>query len=1205
MGNPLAKNGHTNDFAIVYLSELVDIKEHKQESKKLTKDIETLNLEIASIGKSYWPEPADLKRQRDKVEKKKENYLKELKSKGKAAKETERLTAEIKMLDSEIAWIAKVDVLSEVKAIKRSKEKDLSELQSKPKADTDIKKIKKEIETLNLHIASIQKVLPSKKLSAQTGLMGLSLSGGGIRSGTFNLGLLQALCNNDMLEKDHYLSTVSGGGYIGACMTTLLNSEPESESIGLTEGTFPLGRKKIGNDGKRAQEKDPVRRLRYFSNYLTAEGGFVVKYLRPAMVFLRGVVLNFLLLIPYLIALTLILSLFLNLKIILPGVKNNLLFFDMQEFRQSLEDSKAAHQKAQSDLKMYSLRQTVDLDIDSEAERIEIAKSLLASQSKYKELNAEIDAALNPTKQEWQAIWIIPAGFFALLIIAAMLLRAFYSQPYDERQIFSTVLAWLLFFSLLSLAVQLYGILIVYWEKWNITSWIASISLFSFVVPRLLQSADATDAKGKKPWVKLAISFGLLALVPLFLLYLTGVAISYVTDAKHTTIAVPALIIAFVVFAVLNRRFINLNEISLHNFYRDRLSRAYLFKYNPNSQPTTKHCDDIKLSKLKSKNAPYHIFNTVLNLSRKLPGTETEDKGVFRNGESFVFTKNWCGSEITGYCSTEKYEAVDPHINVGTAVAISGAAANIGMAHKNIFSVRLLMGLLNVRLGYWALHPKKAIEGVKSSLLRGFPGSFQAMQEWFGRYKLETKWFLRFKHESRYINLSDGGHFDNIGVYELLRRRCKYIIVGDAEADTDMKFEALSYILRLARIDFGIEIDINTADIKPDPASGLSRNHCAVGRIIYPEGDLGYLLYFKASLTGDEPEHLHEYKVKHPQFPHQTTADQWFDEQQFEAYRELGYHIGTSALAPLDLTKTYETEELFNRLKEFWHPHSEAVETSFTRHTLELNKIVSEIKNDEDLKFMDAQMYPEWECLILQQSAPAPPTSNLWLPSTNNEIRKGFYLCNLMIQLMENVYTDMKLEYEHNHPDNRGWMNLFRHWAWSGMFRVTWTISASTYGARFQKFCEKHLDLDLGELIVERRRDRDKTIKTELNPYEQKIVRNFKRGNKYLFRTIFLFKLKVSDPLDQSHHKTFHFGFALVNDKKKIIFFRVQDHLRQMGLGRKALKKMMGSGYVAQFSKMEFLKIIRAKKDPDAIPIPEQDLNRFERMCIQLGVVIE
>jgi hypothetical protein len=121
-------------------------------------------------------------------------------------------------------------------------------------------------------------------------------------------------------------------------------------------------------------------------------------------------------------------------------------------------------------------------------------------------------------------------------------------------------------------------------------------------------------------------------------------------------------------------------------------------------------------------------------------------------------------------------------MDLGTAMAISGAAANIGMAQKNMFVFRLLMGLLNIRLGYWALHPTDAVKDKKNLILRDFPGSIQVFQEWFGSYNLN----------SRYINLSDGGHFDNIGVYELLRRRCKYIIVGDAEADAKMKFEAIS-----------------------------------------------------------------------------------------------------------------------------------------------------------------------------------------------------------------------------------------------------------------------------------------------------------------------------------------------------------------------------------------------------------------------------
>jgi hypothetical protein len=531
------------------------------------------------------------------------------------------------------------------------------------------------------------------------------------------------------------------------------------------------------------------------------------------------------------------------------------------------------------------------------------------------------------------------------------------------------------------------------------------------------------------------------------------------------------------------------------------------------------------------------------------------EEGTLRTGESFILTKNWCGSEQTGYETTQNYEKKDLHMDVGTAMAISGAAANIGMAQKNIPALRLLMGFLNVRLGYWVSHPQRTFSMVRKVLLRDFPGSWSVIKEIFGIYSVNGS----------YINISDGGHLDNIGVYELLRRRCKYIIVGDAEADKTMKFEALSYIIRLARIDFGIDIKIDISDIKPDEETGFSRSHCTVGRIFYPEGDMGYLLYFKSSLTGDEPQHLHEYRIKNPEFPHQSTADQWYDEQQFEVYRELGYHIGKGCFDPIaracpepsegSLFTKDDLEELFTDLRQFWYPHSEAVEKHFTKHTQELNLIVREIKNDPALSFMDAQIYPEWQALI-KGTGPSPAV-NLWLPSKPDEIRRGFYVCNLMIQLMENVYTDLDLDTDFSHPDNRGWMNLFRHWAWSGMFRVTWTISASAFGARFQRFCEKHLQLDLGRLIIEEVTDIDKSVKTDLNPYESGIIEKFVIDGSYQFKRLFLFKLMVSNPLATGQIKEFTFGFTLVSSADEIIYFRVQNHLRGMGLGKKALREIV------------------------------------------------
>jgi hypothetical protein len=144
------------------------------------------------------------------------------------------------------------------------------------------------------------------------------------------------------------------------------------------------------------------------------------------------------------------------------------------------------------------------------------------------------------------------------------------------------------------------------------------------------------------------------------------------------------------------------------------------------------------------------------------------------------------------------------------------------------------------------------------------------------------------------VNLSDGGHTgDNIGIYPLLQRGCKIIIACDAEQDAALAFGSLTEVLRHAYVDLGISVDIDLSMIRPDPVTGRSRSHCAVGRIKYPShpNRRSYLIYMKNSLTGDEQEPVLNYKVSHPSFPHETTADQFFSDAQFESYRALGVHI--------------------------------------------------------------------------------------------------------------------------------------------------------------------------------------------------------------------------------------------------------------------------------------------------------------------------
>src|SRR5207247_7066407 len=180
-------------------------------------------------------------------------------------------------------------------------------------------------------------------------------------------------------------------------------------------------------------------------------------------------------------------------------------------------------------------------------------------------------------------------------------------------------------------------------------------------------------------------------------------------------------------------------------------------------------------------------------------------------------------------------------------------------------------------------------------------------------------------------------------------RKCTYIIACDAGEDGAYAFEDLGNALRKCRTDFGVKIDIKTSMVRPDPKTGWSEAHCAVGRIEYDEDHTGHLLYLKASLTGDEPEDVLQYHKSQSDFPHQSTADQWFDESQFESYRALGLHIAQNVFEPLGDAKTISkltNEELFVGLAQHWYPPSAATAESFTKHTRNIVEIYTELREN-------------------------------------------------------------------------------------------------------------------------------------------------------------------------------------------------------------------------------------------------------------------
>jgi hypothetical protein len=696
---------------------------------------------------------------------------------------------------------------------------------------------------------------------------------------------------------------------------------------------------------------------------------------------------------------------------------------------------------------------------------------------------------------------------------------------------------------------------------------------------------------------------------------------------------------------------VDINQFSMHLLYRNRLTRCYLGASNTkrNQQPFTGFDarDDVALSELTLTRwafdgaryrGPYLISNAALNL---VAGEELGWQE--RKAASFVLTPQFCGYELPAkdghdgkgcYRASGAYAADDGGVSLGTAMAVSGAAVSPNMGYHSSPPLAFLLTVFNIRLGWWLGNPQSggccpagASDGKKGDGPSGNPLSrlssraFSPAPAWkragprFGLFYLFTELFGMTNDKSRYVYLSDGGHFDNLGLYELVRRRCRYIISCDAGQDPDLSCDDLGNAIRKCYADFGIEIEIDVAPIRARGEGNHSQWHCAVGTVHYERVDKGAapgaLIYLKSSLTGDEPTDLLSYDAREAEFPHQSTADQWFDESQFESYRKLGHHIArttfeepaamvvekqkrwdailpkraaasmTTAGEPAageDETAVPDGEALFYALRQYWYPPSSAIQISFTKHGKTLEEIFERLRKDENLKFLDAQIYPEWEKLT-QTTGPA-GQSSLWLPESFEEVRAGFYLCNSMIQLMENVYLDLRLEQEHDHPDNRGWMNLFKHWSWSGMFRATWAVCACTYGARFQEFCNRRLGLTVGGVEVrplERRRGgrclslvelaNEAKEKQCLNFLEAELIADFCRENCSLQDELNLWVMEIvvydteKSPGDAvreaSANLTFTFGFALVDAQGRIVYFRVQDHLRKMGLARKGMKRMM------------------------------------------------
>ncbi|MCZ4291144.1 patatin-like phospholipase family protein [Hoeflea alexandrii] len=822
-----------------------------------------------------------------------------------------------------------------------------------------------------------------------TDLVGLALSGGGVRSASFCLGALQALGANDLVKRIDYLSTVSGGGYIGASMIAAMTRGAKEVP---SEVKFPF--LAIAPDDYK--DSPQLRHIRDHSRYLMPHGFNDV--LKSTGVLLRGLVVNIILVLAVILPLATMVILanptvdhlkysfaadiwldwvssdpnaavyellhqrFLVTKItLITGFFLLSLWGVVRSYRE-ITGSRSKH--AKPDYRGFGASLTkfgvvsLLLAFIAESQTYAIEKWIVVFGSpdfswgaELSTVSASIAAAASAVVAFRQQLASVIANatdsptigaMFKVILAKLVIVLAAFVMPFALYVAFIGIAASGIATNSLPSnygPTEQYPLLpnmFLSGERFLFIGFV--LSFFAWLIYaswRARGSWDFIKASSKKireekgaTARKLAYFFALFGT-----LYLAMIATRDNPAGQQQywdALRCFAWISGITIFVSLT---FSENANTLHGLYRDRLNTA--FALGPNkpgeAKDRKKEAQSLALSELETDVAPLLLINATLNATRYSDKEYDEDeikRDAFdpakrgRRAEFFQFSKTHIGSDATGYVCPGQYDQSNRKVDLATAVAISGAAVSSNSGRVGTPLLSPTLALLNLRLGYWLDNPNS------------IAGEYNVPKwtEIFSLYLLQEAFGL-LRTSSRKLLLSDGGHIDNIGLYQLLKRRCKVIIVIDSEADPAMNFGALADAQRFARIDLGHRIDIDWMPIrasarnrsanrtesvsKSDPSHG---NHFAIGKILYsgPNSAVkdGVLLYIKANVTGDEADYVLDYERRYPNFPHESTADQFFSEEQMEVYRALGFHSVSRALEELRNTESRTHDELKEMLRE-------------------------------------------------------------------------------------------------------------------------------------------------------------------------------------------------------------------------------------------------------------------------------------------------
>ncbi len=388
-----------------------------------------------------------------------------------------------------------------------------------------------------------------------------------------------------------------------------------------------------------------------------------------------------------------------------------------------------------------------------------------------------------------------------------------------------------------------------------------------------------------------------------------------------------ALIVLLFAFVVHNRRY------SMHLFYRERLASAFFL-----ARTRHKPDGDIRVDPVPYRTRIYLSTVDAAIAQRDLPLPEllvgaavnTNDRRVpFRDmAAPFVFAGQRSGGDAVSWVDTEVLEQTrregGADLTLQSMIAISGAALSPVMGRLTRPPFRFLMALLNIRLGVWIPNPfrhggtddsrEPTTDEGEDAGLTAVPPQPAADAPLLGRvsHYLKAGWFepgawyvmkeaLGVANTSgRYIYVTDGGHWENLGLYELVRRRCSHIVVLDASLNRATALADLSRASALCFTHLGATIEFDDWQAMVDGAAA-SAPPVMVGRVRYPDAEDGYIVYCRAALWSGVAFELQTFAQLDTQFPRHSTANQFLSADQFDAYRRLGWSVAAEAVRRMEV----------------------------------------------------------------------------------------------------------------------------------------------------------------------------------------------------------------------------------------------------------------------------------------------------------------